>query len=93
MVVISDCSQFGPGQPAITYGLRGMAYFELRLTGPKQDLHSGTFGGAVVNPAIVLAKMMAALVDAAWAGASARLLRRRVAAIGSGAEAICVAAV
>ena len=45
MVVISDCSQFGPGQPAITYGLRGIAYYELRLTGPKQDLHSGTFGG------------------------------------------------
>ena len=63
MVVISDCSQFGPGQPAITYGLRGLAYFELRLTGPKQDLHSGTFGGAVSNPAIALAKMMAALID------------------------------
>ncbi|HEY2828360.1 MAG TPA: dipeptidase [Pirellulales bacterium] len=63
VAVISDCSQFGPGRPAITYGLRGLAYFELRLTGPKQDLHSGTFGGAVVNPAIALAKMMAALID------------------------------
>jgi acetylornithine deacetylase/succinyl-diaminopimelate desuccinylase-like protein len=63
VAVISDCSQFGPGKPAITYGLRGLAYFEVRLTGPKQDLHSGTFGGAVVNPAIVLAKMMAALID------------------------------
>ncbi len=61
--MISDCSQFGPGQPAITYGLRGLAYFELRLTGPKQDLHSGTFGGAVVNPAIALSKIMAALID------------------------------
>ncbi len=61
--MISDCSQFGPGQPAITYGLRGLDYFELRLTGPKQDLHSGTFGGGVVNPAIALAKMLAALVD------------------------------
>ena len=63
IVVISDCSQFGPGQPAITYGLRGLAYFEVKLTGPKQDLHSGTFGGAVVNPAIVLSKMMAAMID------------------------------
>jgi acetylornithine deacetylase/succinyl-diaminopimelate desuccinylase-like protein len=63
VAVISDCSQFGPGQPAITYGLRGLAYFELRLTGPKQDLHSGTFGGAVVNPAITLSKIMSALVD------------------------------
>lgn len=63
VAVISDCSQFGPGQPAITYGLRGLAYFELRLTGPKQDLHSGTFGGAVTNPAIALSKIMAALID------------------------------
>ncbi len=51
VAVVSDSSQFGPGQPAITYGLKGIAYFELRLTGPKQDLHSGTFGGAVTNPA------------------------------------------
>ena len=50
-VVISDCSQFAPGIPAITYGLRGIAYYELKLRGPKQDLHSGTFGGAVTNPA------------------------------------------
>jgi len=62
-VVISDTSQFGPGQPAITYGLKGIAYFELRLTGPKQDLHSGTFGGAISNPANALAKILAALVD------------------------------
>ena len=63
VIVISDCSQFAKGQPAITYGLRGIAYFELRLTGPKQDLHSGTFGGAVTNPAGALARMLAALVD------------------------------
>jgi succinyl-diaminopimelate desuccinylase len=62
-VVISDTSMFGRDQPAITYGLRGIAYFELRLTGPKQDLHSGTFGGAVANPANALTKMMAALID------------------------------
>jgi len=63
VVVISDTSQFGPGQPAITYGLRGIAYFELRLTGPRQDLHSGTFGGAVANPLNALAQLLAALVD------------------------------
>ena len=62
-IVISDCSQFGPGQPAITYGLRGISYYELRLTGPKQDLHSGTFGGGVTNPANALARILAALVD------------------------------
>jgi acetylornithine deacetylase/succinyl-diaminopimelate desuccinylase-like protein len=63
-VVISDTSQFAPGVPAITYGLRGIAYFELKLTGPKQDLHSGVFGGAVANPANALTKMLGALVDA-----------------------------
>jgi succinyl-diaminopimelate desuccinylase len=62
-VVISDCGQFGPGIPAITCGLRGIAYYELRLTGPKQDLHSGTFGGGVTNPAGVLVAMLAALKD------------------------------
>lgn len=63
-VVISDTSQFAPGQPAITYGLRGIAYYELRLTGPKQDLHSGTFGGAVANPANVLSSILAKMIDA-----------------------------
>ena len=63
IVVISDTSQFGPGQPAITYGLRGCAYFELRLSGPKQDLHSGTFGGAVTNPVNTLCRMLAALIN------------------------------
>lgn len=62
-VVISDCSQFAAGQPAITYGLRGICYCEVRLFGPKQDLHSGVFGGAVSNPATTLAKLLASLVD------------------------------
>ncbi|MBA4018172.1 MAG: dipeptidase [Pirellula sp.] len=61
--VISDTSQFGPGLPAITYGLRGISYFELKLQGPDRDLHSGVFGGAAVNPAGALVKMLAALVD------------------------------
>jgi len=63
VAVISDTAQFGPGQPAITYGLKGISYFELRLSGPKQDLHSGTFGGAVTNPANALVRMLAALVN------------------------------
>ena len=61
--VISDCAQFAPGVPAITYGLRGIAYYELRLFGPRQDLHSGTFGGGVTNPANALVAMLAALKD------------------------------
>jgi succinyl-diaminopimelate desuccinylase len=64
--VISDTCQFGPGQPAITYGLRGIVGFELTLTGPKQDLHSGTFGGAVTNPVNALCTMLAAVRD--WQG-------------------------
>ena len=62
-VVVSDCCQFAPGVPAITYGLRGIAYYELRLTGPRQDLHSGTFGGGVTNPANALVTLLAALRD------------------------------
>ncbi|MEZ6087144.1 MAG: dipeptidase [Pirellulaceae bacterium] len=64
VVVISDNSQLGDGQPAITYGLRGIIAFELHVDGPKQDLHSGSFGGAVANPANVLCRMMAQLHDA-----------------------------
>ena len=63
VVVISDSSQFAPGIPAITYGLKGIDYFELRLRGPSQDLHSGTFGGAVTNPINTLTKMLASLTD------------------------------
>jgi acetylornithine deacetylase/succinyl-diaminopimelate desuccinylase-like protein len=62
-VVISDTSQFAPGIPAITYGLRGLAYYELNLTGPSQDKHSGTFGGAIANPANVVCSMLAAIVN------------------------------
>lgn len=63
VVVISDSSQYAAGQPAITYGLRGIAYFELHFDGPKQDLHSGSFGGAVHNPAIALSKFLAKMID------------------------------
>ena len=62
-VVISDTAQFARDVPAITYGLRGIAYYEVHLTGPNTDLHSGVFGGAVTNPANVLHKMLATLID------------------------------
>jgi succinyl-diaminopimelate desuccinylase len=58
VIVISDGSQYAAGQPAITYGLRGIAYFELRVYGPKQDLHSGSFGGSVTNPCLALARIL-----------------------------------
>jgi succinyl-diaminopimelate desuccinylase len=63
IVVISDSSQFAPGQPAITYGLRGGMWFEVKVSGPKQDLHSGTFGGAVANPINAICKLLAGVVD------------------------------
>ena len=61
IVVISDSSQYAPGQPAITYGLKGIMYCQLDLKGPNRDLHSGAFGGAVANPANALTEMLARL--------------------------------
>jgi len=49
-IVISDSSLFAPGQPSLIYGLKGLAYMEIKVTGPNRDLHSGTYGGAVRNP-------------------------------------------
>lgn len=61
-VVISDSSQYADGQPAITYGLRGILAMEVRVDGPNRDLHSGSFGGAVMNPAIALCHLMSSMV-------------------------------
>jgi acetylornithine deacetylase/succinyl-diaminopimelate desuccinylase-like protein len=63
-VVISDSSMFAPGQPSILSSLRGIAYFQIDVTGPAQDLHSGSYGGAVVNPAMALARVLATMHDA-----------------------------
>jgi len=63
-VVISDSSMFAPGQPSILSSLRGIAYFQIDVTGPAQDLHSGSYGGAVVNPAMALARILATMHDA-----------------------------
>ena len=60
-VLISDTSLFGPGIPTLTYGLRGLSYLEIEVTGPNRDLHSGTFGGAVDNPINVLAEIISKL--------------------------------
>ncbi|MDP9119808.1 MAG: dipeptidase [Acidobacteriota bacterium] len=62
-VVVSDSSLFAPGQPSLVYGLRGLAYMEVKVTGPSRDLHSGTFGGAVANPLNALCQIVAALHD------------------------------
>lgn len=63
MVLISDTAMFGEDQPSITYGLRGLAYMEVEVQGPNRDLHSGVYGGAVDNPANVLASIIAKLKD------------------------------
>ena len=58
-----DTGMIDADTPTITYGLRGLAYFELRVTGPEHDLHSGIFGGAVHNPAQVLCELIAGMHD------------------------------
>lgn len=64
-VVISDSAMFAPGLPSILSSLRGLAYFQIDVTGPTTDLHSGSYGGAVVNPAMALARILATMHDAA----------------------------
>ncbi|MBI2881356.1 MAG: dipeptidase [Candidatus Tectomicrobia bacterium] len=61
--VVSDTSQFAERIPAIMYGLRGLSYLEVVLTGPDRDLHSGGYGGSVDNPANVLLRVLASLRD------------------------------
>ena len=63
MVLISDTAMFAEDTPSITYGLRGLAYMEVDVVGPNRDLHSGVYGGAVENPANVLAEIIAKLKD------------------------------
>jgi len=60
-VVISDSDMFGPGMPSLLFSLRGLAYFEIRVQGPRSDLHSGSYGGPVVNPGNALAKILTSL--------------------------------
>jgi acetylornithine deacetylase/succinyl-diaminopimelate desuccinylase-like protein len=62
-VMISDTTMYDYEMPGITYGLRGLAYFELHVVGPDRDLHSGMFGGAVANPINALCELIAKMKD------------------------------
>ncbi|MGE7777728.1 dipeptidase [Chitinophaga sp. NPDC101104] len=63
VVLISDTAMISLDTPSLDTGLRGLAYMEVEVTGPNRDLHSGVYGGAVANPATILAKMIASLHD------------------------------
>src|SRR5881409_2643349 len=63
VAVISDTGMIARKTPTLSYGLRGVAALEVKVTGPKIDLHSGIFGGAVTNPATALARLLATLHD------------------------------
>ena len=63
IIIVSDTSMIAPDIPSITTGLRGLSYWQVEVTGPNADLHSGIFGGAVANPINVLAKMIAQTID------------------------------
>ncbi|HKV26011.1 MAG TPA: dipeptidase [Candidatus Acidoferrum sp.] len=62
-LVVSDTSMLAKGVPSITYGLRGLNYYQIELTGPVRDLHSGVYGGAVPNPLTILTELFARLHD------------------------------
>src|SRR4029077_12994638 len=63
VVVVSDTGMIAKGTPTMSYGLRGVAGLEIRVTGPKIDLHSGIYGGAVANPLTAMSKLLASLHD------------------------------
>jgi acetylornithine deacetylase/succinyl-diaminopimelate desuccinylase-like protein len=62
-VLVSDTSMYGYNMPSLCYGLRGLCYMEIEVTGPNRDLHSGSYGGLVVNPANALAHIIAKLKE------------------------------
>ena len=64
IILVSDTSMLGAELPSLTTGLRGLAYWEVEVTGPNRDLHSGHFGGAVANPITVLCEMISKITDA-----------------------------
>jgi acetylornithine deacetylase/succinyl-diaminopimelate desuccinylase-like protein len=63
IILVSDTSLIAQDIPSVTTGLRGLTYLQIEVTGPNRDLHSGLFGGAVANPAVILAKMLATVHD------------------------------
>ena len=64
VILVSDTSMVSEETPSLTTGLRGLSYWEVEVTGPNRDLHSGHFGGAVANPINVLCKLIADITDA-----------------------------
>lgn len=64
VILVSDTSILGADLPSLTTGLRGLAYWEIEVTGPNRDLHSGHFGGAVANPINVLCDLLSKVIDA-----------------------------
>ena len=63
VIIVSDTGMLGAETPSLTAGLRGLAYWEIEVTGPNHDLHSGHFGGAVANPINELCKLIASVTD------------------------------
>ncbi len=63
IILVSDTSMIAPDIPSITTGLRGLSYWEVKVTGANRDLHSGLYGGAVANPINILCEMIADMVD------------------------------
>ncbi len=64
IILVSDTSMLAADLPSLTTGLRGLAYWEIEVTGPNRDLHSGHFGGAVANPINVLCQIISQVTDA-----------------------------
>jgi acetylornithine deacetylase/succinyl-diaminopimelate desuccinylase-like protein len=63
VILVSDTTMIAPGKPSITTGLRGLAYWQVEVTGPNRDLHSGLFGGAVANPINILCRLIEKCTD------------------------------
>jgi acetylornithine deacetylase/succinyl-diaminopimelate desuccinylase-like protein len=63
VILISDSAMISMENPSLDIGVRGLSYIEVEVTGPNRDLHSGTYGGAVANPAVILSKMIASIHD------------------------------
>lgn len=63
VILVSDTTMISDKVPSINCGMRGLAYLEVKVTGPNKDLHSGHYGGAVANPINVLCDMISSLID------------------------------
>ena len=84
VILVSDTSMLGADLPSLTTGLRGLAYWEIEVTGPNRDLHSGHFGGAVANPINVLCRIISKVTDTEHWNAIAAVRLLMYAAFGAG---------